>query len=248
MKKNIVDVIVEEFKQVDLNLLYSWKIPDKKEIELEGNSVFEKNVSLKNKLHKEMQMLSEKEYLNTAYWIVKKWGRISSFRREKINDQKLLAIKKKIDEKKDVKDVFDGIHDCLASYSKVAAFYKPNVFAVFDARVAFTLRWLFFKNELNIKYFRQIPSRNSKIKDCLTKLKGSIPSAKDKEKYYPKNEEYAEYCNLLKKVATKMGREIYEVEMFLFSIAAPQKNNSMENIKYITSEIEKWYQEKNSLC
>lgn len=233
MSKNLADVIIEEFERFDLNQLYSWNIPERDGIKCEGKSSFEKNVSLKNKICERMHNELDEEYLKDAYWIIKKWGGIRNFK-ENSNDHKqnLLDLKNKIDAKADIEVVFEGKYDIIASYSKVAAFYQPDKYAVFDARVAFTLRWLIYDNNLATKYFRQLPSRNKKINDCIEKLKNKIPSYK-----YPKNEEYAEYCKLLKSVAEKMGKKIYEVEMFLFSIAAPKRNEKKEGVKYITDRV-----------
>jgi hypothetical protein len=91
-----------------------------------------------------------------AKWIVEDWGGITSAKANKLavpNQSSLANV---------IGKAVEGKYDFnrIASWSKYLAFKDPEQFAIYDARVIYSLNWLLFKSGAN-RYFPFPNGRNS---------------------------------------------------------------------------------------
>ncbi len=105
---------------------------------------FKKNLTLRRGIHAEIGELNNEADANKtikiAQWIIGDWGGIT-----RGTDDRLKACLKKAEEAalSDRQIPFDRI----ASWSKYLAFKYPERFAIYDARVIYSLNWLLFTVE-----------------------------------------------------------------------------------------------------
>ena len=152
-------------------------------------------------------------------WIVEDWGGITTGK----------ASLKNCIAKADAGD-FD--FNRIASWSKNSAFGKPKDYAIYDARVIYSLNWLLFKAGSNY-YFPTPSGRNSvmellnyqillfighyKVEGIREKLKTDIESRETspgnkssfsnklkRDLFIKEKEAFKEYCSLLKSVTRKL--------------------------------------------
>ena len=239
MDIKIAEVILEEYEKKDLRSL--WEKNNKKikfrndcplpkerlsDINNRGSD-FEKELYLKEHFWEDLKNLDDKSFLDKAYWIIQKWGGISIKNCDE-NNSLILGLRKKIDDnrnKNENLDLADKEFEKISSLSKIAAFYNPEKFAIYDSRVVYSLNWFIYSNKIDTKYFPQPSGRNVNMLkyDQETIFNLSTP----KPNYYEKKTKklaYSDYCKILKDCAelSKQKKEllkIYEIEMFLFSIA-----------------------------
>ena len=114
----------------------------------------EKQIMLKHKLSEKM---AHERSLDIDYWIIRDWGGIKGFRKSPENNDLLERLPDFLADGKLPKEVFERI----SSFSKVASFLNPKLYAIYDSRVIFSLNWLIFKNYGNSKkLFPQPVGRN----------------------------------------------------------------------------------------
>jgi hypothetical protein len=216
MKNKLTEILTDHFNKSSLETLYKWDFPKKEppiRIRIPKDvSNFKKNIFLKENLCKEF---NEKNFITLSYWIVKEWGGIP-LKETGNNTTKIENFKKKLDNKETrlLKHEFGTI----SSLSKIASFYKPKEFVIYDSRVIYSLNWLIFKNNLDTKLFPQPSGRNSAIAEYDQKTIFNLSNRSIN--YWKEEEAYFEYCKLLNETAAlSKGMKNYELEMFLFSIA-----------------------------
>jgi len=172
-----------------------------------------------------------------AEWIIREWGGIP------VGNNLGEHVKKAEDSHKASKGRFE--FERIASWSKFMAFKYPEDYAIYDARVVYSLNWLLFCNG-STKFFPPLEGRNSvmglldyRLKllltrhskdDVLIKLnerKGArthFLSELDEAVFMKKVDAYSAYCALLKEVANRLYPKddflsLTKIEMILFSIA-----------------------------
>ena len=175
-------------------------------------SNYEKNIFLKENLHK---IINEKNFENIAYWIINSWGGIPLKENEN-NINRLKKFKNKLD--KNIENLTKDEFNIISSLSKIASFYHPEKYTIYDSRVIYSLNWLIFKNNLEINYFPQPASRNSVMIEYDQKTIFNL--SKRKIKYFSYSDAYFEYCKLINEISKNVNDiKNYQIEMFLFSIA-----------------------------
>ena len=168
-------------------------------------ATFQKHVELKEKL---------KSYINgnntekVFYWIVYAWGGIKENKNSSVsifvddyvkangNGEVLLGS-------------FAGRQERVASWSKILSFLYPYDYFIYDARVAFTLDFLYGKESFPVP-----PGDNTVIKKHVGRRR------------QPTLDEYKEYCSLIKKIHPQIwstngeGTNVpyYMTEMLIFSL------------------------------
>ena len=168
-------------------------------------ATFQKHVELKEKL---------KSYINSNNtekifdWIVYTWGRIRKNKTSSVsifvddyvkangNDEVLLRS-------------FAGRQKRVASWSKILSFLYPHDYFIYDARVAFTLDFLYGKESFPVP-----PGDNTLINEHVGRRR------------QPTLDEYKEYCSLIKKIHPQIwstngeGTNVpyYMTEMLIFSL------------------------------
>lgn len=120
-------------------------------------SIFKKTLVMR----RELEMLLSKSKSDDkrrnyiAKWIVEVWGGIPSGKDEN-SLNKCIDQADKIDESNKTQFEFERI----ASWSKYLAFKNPEKYAIYDARVIYSLNWLLFQSE-STSYFPFLSGRNS---------------------------------------------------------------------------------------
>ena len=140
MEVEKIKILVEYLKQHKDNLkfLYKW------------NKGFDKDCKL---IEEKGKLLHKPESISaTADDIIKDWG----------------GIPRGFDDI--VAKYFDGFLESkslpfhrISSTSKLACFYDPSQFIIYDSRVAYTINWLILSLNLNSKYFPIPDGKNSKM-------------------------------------------------------------------------------------
>lgn len=205
-----IDKAIDELEKIDTNSPIS--------IDRKGNT-FEKTLTIRNIVKSKLNnnLLSEEEEIAYVEWIVRVWGGITT------GDSKTLL--KKINNN-------DFGFDGIASRSKYLSFKDPDNYAIYDARVIYSLNWLLFKFGANI-FFPAPPGRNSLMAAfdyiiyILAKHNGAVntrneinkditnrnknPAAKSraitnlkKVPFIKKNDAYLRFCELLKVLAINL--------------------------------------------
>lgn len=224
------DVIYDFYKKNvgDIKEYYKWgRFPKTEKIPADKKTDYDKAIWLKESLSKNLR--KEKEYLDTAYSIIQKWGGIN-LQKNSCNNERLEKLKENLE-----KGEYDLDSKVLSSLSKVAAFYDCNKYAVYDSRVAYSLNWIIFREKLkdstfNMKYFPQPSTRNTNL------VKYSHKKIFKKAEYLEKKETYEIYCNLLQSIAQSKNISVNDIEMFLFSAA----------ISDVLNEVKEYY-DKNEI-
>ncbi len=168
-------------------------------LKIKGNNNYIKTKKLRTIISKKLSKKYSKKNESIHNWIVNNWG----------------GIKWQVDEKK-VQSFLKNTNDIksnIASLTKIASFYQPKKYFVYDSRVAFAINALInlsLPNHRN-KYFHLPPGRNRTIEPY-------------KKKYKRKNniKDYTLYCELIKGIAKYLNVDGETIEMILFSIASNQ--------------------------
>ena len=222
--KNLIKILKEISDEIDIKS-YQWEIPKNCPIEIPTSIVsnLEQNIYLKENLK---NVLKLKGNLEHCYWIIQKWGGIGSFKKNKINNDKIEFFKAELNEKTLKKSSFYRI----SSLSKVASFIDPEKYAIYDSIVIYALNWLIFNHEPDLDLFYQPLGRSSELAkydmQTIFRLTGR------KYKYRENKQAFHEYCELIKQLAVAVyGAESkpYMMEMLLFIIAPTKIVQCIEN-------------------
>lgn len=222
--KQLEEVLIEEFNKIDLAKIYKWDMDFNLPIQIpEQLSSYEKNIYLKENLKEKLNS----EFLNTAYWIINIWGGITSFKKNQRNDQLLLDFYSLL--QRNQTKLYKYQFNVISSLSKIASFANPDEYIIYDSRAIYSLNWFIFINNIEIPYFPQPQGRNSALGQYDQYTIFNLTNKK--VEYYSPYEAYFKYCKLLKSIAEKNNLKIYQLEMFLFSIADNYiVNNIRDNI------------------
>lgn len=209
-----------------LRELYKWPIEKQIESLPEGFEELGKLVNAKaSTLDKTLCLRGEVKNLKFSFplskWIIENWGGITTGKDEK----SLKDCLRKADEG-------DFDFNRIASWSKHVAFKNPEQYAIYDARVIYSLNWLLFKAGSK-QYFPAPSGRNSvmelldyrillfighyKVAGVKQRLEDDIEERKQpgrksflakklkEELFIESKKAFSEYCDLLKIIA----RELY---------------------------------------
>ena len=197
MSKPRIDFDLELLKDVSgLDLTENGKVK---------KATFQKHLDLKENLNK---YINNNNKENVFDWIVYTWGGIKKNEKSSIsifvddyvkangNGEVLLGS-------------FAGRQERVASWSKILSFLYPHDYFIYDARVAFTLDFLYGK-----ELFPVPPGDNTVIKKHVGR------------RQQPTLDEYKEYCSLIKQIHPQIwstngeGSNVpyYMTEMLIFSL------------------------------
>jgi hypothetical protein len=209
---------------------FTWEIPENVPIDIPKEIVgaFNRNIYLKEHL---AQALENDNNLELHYWIIREWGGIKAFKVNKRNSLEIKEFRRQLSQKRLRRSTFN----LISSLSKLAAFWYPGDYSIYDSRAIFSLNWLIFRYSNHRRLFPQPLGRNTAVSmydtATLYRLSGLDFSERDwRTAYY----EYCEFLQYLSREALHNERPYY-VEMLLF-IAAPQfivediRNNTTVNI------------------
>lgn len=190
---------------------YHWVVKDiylPKGIELTNESKVKRNLQLKEKLHSMWVQSNEKVKGDLIEFYIVTWGGI------KVNKKETLDFYKKSTSQQLINKGISGV----SSWSKALVVHDCNNYAIFDARVSFSLNVLqILANTENKTLFPVLSSRNNLIKQGNFVIK-EISKNESWSKLSNANF-YTEYIKLLKSVATELDTNISTIEMLLFAKA-----------------------------
>ena len=170
---------------------------------------------------------AKKISLEEAYWIIKKWGGIKSFKESLQNDAKISGFIDKLKSNR-VENLTESEFSTISSLSKLAFFFDTEEFAIYDSRVIYSLNWAIFKTgEPTIKYFPMPTGRNNIIVNYPMEavIKFSLLQHGVTEfdvHYFSKDEAYFQYINLINKFSKALycdDAKPFYAEMLLFGMA-----------------------------
>jgi hypothetical protein len=203
---------------------YDWPINHEKlphGIKLFGSSCFEQNIDLKFKLNAAWENYLaqhlEDELYNLAKYYVSTWGGVHR------NSHQTLT---KYIQSEPSSLILAQKQKGVASWSKVLCIRSPEEYAIFDARVSFTLNSLQVLASVQPSDFIRfpiLPSRNGSINRATPFL----------SKYFSKNRisetdnYYRKYLSILKSSEFE-GYKICEIEMLLFTAAGTLASKLIE--------------------
>jgi len=203
-------------KTFPLEKHYSWEIPANVPIAIphEIANAFDRNIYLKEHLAHKLENDNELEF---HYWIIREWGGIKTFQINERNNQKIREFRQQLNHNRLRRSTFN----LISSLSKLAAFWHPGEYSIYDSRAIFSLNWLIFRHSDHRRLFTQPIGRSTVISmydtATLYRLSGLDYSDRDWRTSY---HEYCELLRYLAREALNTDRPYY-VEMLLF-VAAPE--------------------------
>jgi len=203
-------------KSLPLEQHYTWEMPENVPIDIpqEIVSAFHRNIYLKEHL---AQALENDSDLELHYWIIREWGGIKTFQVNERNSQQIHEFRQQLNHNRLRRSTFN----LISSLSKLAAFWCPGEYSIYDSRAIFSLNWLIFRHSNHRRLFPQPLGRSTAVAmydtATLYRLSGLDFSERDRRTAYH------EYCELLQYLAREAlnTERPYYVEMLLF-VAAPQ--------------------------
>lgn len=231
--KNVIEKLKQYNSKINLSerfLSAGFDITDEifnfseKEVLSKGINSFEKNILLKQILHKKYN--ENKSNNDLDFWVINSWGGIRGFKKTEQNITKLNKFKHQILTNKLTLDTFSTI----SSLSKVASFINPNEFVIYDSRVIYSLNWLILTSEnqenFNVKYFPIPTGRNKIISDfdmnTILNLSHLTEYESNKKIFYNHQEAYHRYCDFIKQnhlTICGINSKPFELELLLFTLA-----------------------------
>jgi hypothetical protein len=210
---------------------FSWDfsveaLPPEVVTSLPKGNAFEKNIALKHCL---TGYLGRDDY-PIEYWIIRTWGGIKGFRRDAKNNNKIRELYSQLKQCSFSRDIFEVI----SSLSKVASFFNPNAYAIYDSRAIFSLNWLLLKSGAIDNFFHMPSGRNREITkydmETIIRLKCG-----DKPDLFLDNKiAYFKYCNLLKELSPNIWEDNqrktkpFYLEMLLFILGPGEIVNDIK--------------------
>lgn len=185
----------------------------------EGNG-FDRNVALKNCLRPHLRCNGYNDY-RVEYWIIQAWGGIRSFKKNANNDRRITDFYNKLDKSSLTKDLFG----CISSLSKVASFFNPNDYAIYDSRAIYTLNWLLLKSGATDSFFPIPAGRNAEIAKYDMETIIRLNFGGKSNLFFDHKTAYFRYCDLLKQLSLEIWeteerkRKPFYLEMLLFALS-----------------------------
>jgi len=235
----LVDIINEELDPQTLIKQYSWNIQglmngvlSKNVLSLSVDEVdgivssptpFEQNRLLKRLIH--VKLSADPLDYDVLFWIIRDWGGIKAF-------TPLKAGEKKNRNSERIEDFYNSLNEnrplspklfqVISSLSKLASFWNPEIYTIYDNRAVYTLNYLIkLVNDRGIpmKYFpTKNGSRNKIVK--ANPIKEMIDNL-DNSKFNNESVAYYKYCKLIKEINEilypNFPKEPFRTEMLLFS-------------------------------
>lgn len=224
MHDNLV-TILQEYADIQLDERFTWDFPhhglpaDVVKDLPEGN-LFQRNIVLKKCLHNHLP--DKKKEIE--YWIIQTWGGIRRFGRDDKNNARIEALYSQLAAGSLSSDVFTRI----SSLSKVASFFNPEKYAIYDARATFSLNWLLLKSGATASFFPVPSGRNTDITRYDIETIIRLKCGEGDDLFLKPAHAYFEYCKLLKELSLRIWSDAerktmpYYLEMLLFVIG-PQE-------------------------
>jgi hypothetical protein len=212
----MIDAIQNLANRFPLEKHYRWEIPADVPIDIphEIDNAFDRNIYLKEHLDRKLENDNDLEF---HYWIIREWGGIKTFQMNERNNQKIREFRQQLYHNRLRRSSFN----LISSLSKLAAFWHPGKYSIYDSRAIFSLNWLIFRHSNDRQLFPQPIGRSAAVSKYDTSTLYRLSGVEYIDRDW--RTAYHEYCELLKDLAKKALNtdRPYYVEMLLF-IAAPE--------------------------
>lgn len=231
MLDNLGTLLQKYTKNISLEDRFTWEfptdgLPDELIPTLPAGNAFKKNVFLKEHLSRYLP----DETRNLEYWIVQKWGGIRGFKRGAENNDRIKTFYKQLANGAVSKDLLGRI----SSLSKIASFFDPKKYAIYDARATFSLNWLLLKSGATEGFFPVPTGRNTEINKYNIETIIRLKCGDRRDLFFNAEDAYFEYITLLHDLSGEIWdipeRKIvpYYLEMLLFVIAPQEVLNDIK--------------------
>lgn len=207
---------------------FEWEIPDDCPVNIPDNKLtgYEKNIYLKEHFH---SVITNDHDLSNHYWLVQQWGGIGSFKKNEKNDLRIRKFINELSKGKLTRNSFD----CISSLSKIASFFDPDKYVIYDSRVIYSLNWLLFNYSTVRSLFPQPAGRSASLAQY--DMQTIFRLTKKQYEYISHKNAFHDYCLLIRELSPLVFGENanpYKLEMLLFMIAPTW---IVENIKETAS-------------
>lgn len=240
MKDNLIRII-NKFANINLDERFDWDfppdgLPTAVVTDLPKGNHFIRNIFLKKCLQNHLP--DKKKEIE--YWIIRKWGGIRRFEKDNKNDARIDALYRQLPSGLLSRDMFG----CISSLSKIASFFNPEKYAIYDARATFSLNWLLLKSGTTSGFFPVPAGRNTAITNYDIETVIRLKCGENNNLFLKPASAYFEYCKLLKELSLRIWNDTerknmpYYLEMLLFVIAPKEIVTDMQqsiNIEIRTS-------------
>ena len=237
MHDNLISII-KEFSAINLDDRFVWDfphygLPADVVMDLPKKNVFQKNIILKKRLQDHLP--DKKKELE--YWIIQAWGGIRRFEKNDKNDARIDALYGQLA----VRTLSGDFFGCISSLSKVASFFNPKKYAIYDARATFSLNWLLLKSGATSGFFPVPSGRNTAITNYDIETIIRLKCGEGNNLFLKPTLAYFEYCKLLKELSVRIWNDAerqsmpYYLEMLMFVIGPKEIVSDMK--KSINIEI-----------
>lgn len=211
-----------------LPLTYVWNIPEIEGFVAAGESRYEQNLDLKTYLSQQWASASSERRLELAKVIVSDWGGVRGNRPETL-ERYVQAISTQAPS-----TPLKGV----ASYSKIFSIVRPDIFAIYDARVAGCLNAVQINDGIRRGVaFNYVPGRNNVVGNTASRLGFTQDSRFSVEKLVKsgwspisRNQTYARYNEILSLCLKKLPNySLVSLEMALFTNAECECQLAMDS-------------------
>jgi len=241
----LIEILKEYKDKIDLETRFNYPFnidsnvfTEDENRELSVESIFRKNVKLKGLIQRKYNGSFKNQKLN--FWIINSWGGIQTFKHTDKNELKIEKFSKQLQlpKKKLTAETFYTI----SSLSKIASFFDPDNYVIYDSRVIYAMNWFILNSKPNdLKFFPMPSSRNSKLVDfdlnTIINLLNLDGYNKGDSFFYDVNEAYFVFCNLIKDLSKKVYEDAtvkpYLLEMLLFTVAVDEVLNEVKTRTFI---------------
>lgn len=220
--KTIIELLKKYAAIIDMDVKYAASaLPscinynELREINEEG-SLYKRTLCLRRVISRHLNGRFDNYEIN--FWIIQKWGGIYNFLDNESNREKIKQFSEDLKQ-----GITHGLSN-IASLSKVAAFVSPDDYFIYDSRAVYAIDRLLLDVDYRGPLFPIPDGRNKKID--IKSLRYKIKCAK--KRFYKRNEAYAHYNNLLRKLASSIyddNKDYDRIEMLLFVLANPENYN-----------------------
>lgn len=215
----IIDDLVTSYNLKDLFTtdFNDEKLPESIKKDMPKENAFLRNVFLKEHLG---PYLNVNDKFEMEFWLINSWGEISGFKDTPKNRKRINGMYQKLSTRVFTRDIFD----CISSFSKLASFYVPAEYSIYDSRAVYSLNWLLFRAGVN-KHFFPIPNgRNKSLVECDLETILRLFFKGENELFIDYKYAYFLYCDLIKALSGVIWadedwlKRPYYLEMLLFSL------------------------------
>ena len=214
---NVSNVISQHFLSLNnvitLESLYNFSFNETiipVNINFINDKTFDRNNDLKSGLHVAWNTTNDLNYKGDIIeYYIKKWGGIRGNNAKTMNEYRTHS----------TNQLLTRSYTGISSWSKALVIHNPELYFIYDSRVALSINWLQIKYNLENKYKFSIPPSQANGVSVAQQLLNTNNNWNDWTNIIPTNETYSKYLELLNLISINTSYNKSKIEMILFSIA-----------------------------